>query len=87
MPNILPHSPFGKGSGATLIDAREVAKKLSTDVAYLDPPYNQHKYLGNYHIWETLVRWVNPEMYGVTCKRVDVRERKSAFNKKRSSLP
>jgi adenine-specific DNA methylase len=23
----------------------------------MDPPYNQHRYFTNYHIWETLVRW------------------------------
>lgn len=52
------------------------------DVAYLDPPYNQHKYIGNYHIWETLVLWDKPEVYGVVRKRVDVRERNTDFNSK-----
>jgi adenine-specific DNA-methyltransferase len=85
MPAIVSRSPFGKCS-ATQMDAREAAKVLSADVAYLDPPYNQHKYLGNYHIWETLVRWDHPEIYGVACKRIDVRERKSAFNQKRQIL-
>jgi adenine-specific DNA-methyltransferase len=47
---------------------------------YIDPPYNQHKYLGNYHIWESLVRWDHPEVYGVARKRVDCRQRSSAFN-------
>ena len=85
MPDILPRSTFGKYS-TTLMDARETAKKLSADVAYLDPPYNQYKYLGNYHIWETLVRWDNPEVYGVACKRIDVRERVHSIKKSRSSL-
>lgn len=55
------------------------------DLAYLDPPYNQHRYYTNYHIWETLVAWDMPEHYGIACKRVDSREdsTKSAFNKKR----
>ena len=52
------------------------------DVAYLDPPYNQHSYLGNYHVWETLVRGDEPEVYGVACKRIDVRQRASAFNRR-----
>ena len=39
-------------------------------------------YLGNYHVWETLVRWDRPETYGTACKRVDVRERGSVFNRK-----
>ncbi|HLI44988.1 MAG TPA: DNA adenine methylase [Acidimicrobiales bacterium] len=55
------------------------------DVAYLDPPYNQHRYFANYHVWETLVRWDAPEHYGVACKRADCREgaNASAFNRRR----
>jgi len=55
------------------------------DIAYLDPPYNQHRYFTNYHVWETLVRWDAPEHYGVACKRVDARDEttRSPFNRKR----
>lgn len=55
------------------------------DLVYLDPPYNQHRYFTNYHIWETLIRWDEPAYYGVACKRMDSRddETKSTFNKKR----
>lgn len=63
-------------------DALVTAPLVTADLAYLDPPYNQHKYEGNYHIWETLVQWDAPEHYGVACKRVDVRERRSPFNSK-----
>lgn len=65
------------------MDANDFADSVETDVAYLDPPYNQHSYLSNYHIWESLVRWDKPEVYGVACKRVDCRERKSDYNSKR----
>ena len=53
------------------------------DLAYLDPPYNQHRYFTNYHVWETLVAWDAPEHYGVACKRVDARDdtTKSVFNR------
>ncbi|HVX68127.1 MAG TPA: DNA adenine methylase [Mycobacteriales bacterium] len=67
-------------------DALEVAKTLPrVDLAYIDPPYNQHRYFTNYHIWETLVRWDEPEHYGVACKRIDSRdaETKSVFNRRR----
>jgi len=57
-----------------------VKRDTRYDVAYLDPPYNQHSYLGNYHVWESLVRWDKPEVYGVACKRVDVKARRSVFN-------
>jgi adenine-specific DNA-methyltransferase len=65
------------------LDALEAAAAVEADVAYLDPPYNQHSYLGNYHVWESLVRWDKPEVYGVACKRVDTRARASRFNSRR----
>jgi adenine-specific DNA-methyltransferase len=79
MPDVLPRAASGAG-GVTRLDALEAARALRGHVAYLDPPYNQHKYLGNYHVWETLVRWDDPEVYGVACKRVDTRTQKSPFN-------
>jgi adenine-specific DNA-methyltransferase len=78
MPAVLPRAAAGKGAAHGL-EAVEAAR-LEADVAYLDPPYNQHSYLGNYHVWETLVRWDAPDAYGIARKRVDCRERKSAFN-------
>jgi adenine-specific DNA-methyltransferase len=77
----LPEILDGEGS-ASCLDAREAAALDPVDVAYLDPPYNQHSYLGNYHVWETLVRGDEPEVYGIACKRTDVRERGSAFNRR-----
>jgi adenine-specific DNA-methyltransferase len=61
----------------------------TVDLAYLDPPYNQHRYFTNYHVWETLVRWDAPEYYGVACKRADARDEatRSPFNSKRTIAP
>ncbi len=79
LPELLPRAAAGPGE-AHGYDALEAAEHLEGDLAYLDPPYNQHKYLGNYHVWETLVRWDRPEVYGVAQKRLDCRTRASAFN-------
>ncbi len=68
------------------LDALEAAKSLDADVTYLDPPYNQHRYRSNYHIWETLMRWDKPEVYGVASKRIDCRTHKSLFNSKRQFI-
>ena len=68
-------------------DATEVVHQLpEVDLAYLDPPYNQHRYFTNYHIWETLVAWDAPAHYGVACKRIDSRDdaTKSVFNATRA---
>ncbi|HVC14278.1 MAG TPA: DNA adenine methylase [Acidimicrobiales bacterium] len=72
---------------ARLGDARVLARGLgSFDLAYLDPPYNQHRYFTNYHVWETLVAWDAPAHYGVACKRLDARDpsTRSEFNSKRT---
>lgn len=75
------------GPGRALhLDAAEAAE-VDADVAYLDPPYNQHSYLGNYHVWETLVRWDAPETYGVANKRVDCKTYKNDFNSRRRMAP
>ena len=52
------------------------------DLTYIDPPYNQHSYAGNYHVWETLVRNDDPEAYGVARKRTDVRGQRNPWNSK-----
>lgn len=77
----LPVMAPGEGS-ASCLEALDAAARFEADVAYLDPPYNQHSYAGNYHVWETLVRFDEPEVYGVACKRTDVRERVSPFNRR-----
>lgn len=68
-------------------DAVDLAAALGPfDLVYLDPPYNQHRYFTNYHVWETLVAWDAPETYGVARKRVDARDpcTRSVFNSKRT---
>jgi adenine-specific DNA-methyltransferase len=76
------------GTGTAICgDALSVVDTLDpVDLAYLDPPYNQHRYFTNYHVWETLVRWDSPEHYGVACKRLDARSAttRSPFNSRKS---
>jgi len=75
------------GGRAIQGDAVALAPSLGPfDLAYLDPPYNQHRYFTNYHVWETLVAWDAPEAYGVARKRVDARDpsTRSVFNSKRT---
>src|SRR4029077_7805364 len=74
------------GPGAAVRgDACALAGSLgSFDLAYLDPPYNQHRYFTNYHVWETLVAWDAPDHYGIACKRADARhpDTQSPFNRR-----
>lgn len=87
MPDLLP----GPGR-ATQLDAVAFVERGGTDgldLTYVDPPYNQHSYFANYHIFESLVRHDQPETYGVARKRIDTRssENKSQFNFTRAFLP
>ena len=70
-----------RGDAAALVAGGSLG---AFDVAYIDPPYNQHRYTANYHVWETLVAWDAPEHYGVACKRSELQDRgsTSAFNRR-----
>ena len=49
-------------------DANRLAKKISADVVYIDPPYNSRQYSRFYHVLETLTKWDQPPLYGVALK-------------------
>lgn len=49
-------------------DANRLAREISADVVYLDPPYNSRQYCRFYHLYETLVKWDKPRLYGVALK-------------------
>jgi len=75
----VPELIDGRGQSSQK-NALDAAQTFTGHAAYLDPPYNQHSYRSNYHIWETLVRWDQPEVYGVAQKRIDCKTEKSNFN-------
>ncbi|MEY4390948.1 MAG: hypothetical protein RLZZ400_691, partial [Actinomycetota bacterium] len=64
VPAILSRSKYGK-SKATQLEAIDAVVSMEVDLMYVDPPYNQHSYLANYHVWESLVLWDKPEVYGI----------------------
>jgi adenine-specific DNA-methyltransferase len=47
------------------IDSVKLLKKVTADIFYLDPPYNQRQYAPNYHILETIAKYDNPKINGV----------------------
>ena len=49
-------------------DSNNLVKKLKGDIAYIDPPYNSRQYSRFYHIYENLVQWKKPKLYGVALK-------------------
>jgi adenine-specific DNA-methyltransferase len=49
-------------------DANILARNVVSDITYVDPPYNSRQYSRFYHIYETLVKWNKPKLYGVALK-------------------
>lgn len=50
-------------------DSVNLINAIEADIIYLDPPYNQRQYAPNYHILETIARYDNPIIRGVTRMR------------------
>ncbi|ADG71704.1 DNA adenine methylase [Brachyspira murdochii] len=62
-----------------------IIKNIKTDILYLDPPYNERQYAPNYHILETIARYDNPKIKGVSGMR-DYSNQKSSFCNKKTAL-
>lgn len=63
--------------GATLL------QRLTGDILYIDPPYNERQYLPNYHILETAAKYDFPELKGVTGQRSYELQKSDFCSKKR----
>ena len=49
-------------------DSNQLARSIHSDIVYIDPPYNSRQYCRFYHLYETLVKWNKPELFGVAMK-------------------
>lgn len=49
-------------------DSNQLARSISADVVYIDPPYNSRQYSRFYHLYETLVKWDKPVLKGTAMK-------------------
>ena len=47
-------------------NANTLIKKIKGDILYIDPPYNGRQYLSNYHVLETIAKYDNPKIKGLT---------------------
>ncbi|MDR1736667.1 MAG: DNA adenine methylase [Oscillospiraceae bacterium] len=50
-------------------DSNNLIREIEGDILYVDPPYNSRQYAPNYHFLETISRYDNPEIRGVTGMR------------------
>lgn len=60
-------------------DGVKLLKRLTGDILYIDPPYNERQYLPNYHLLETAAKYDNPILKGITGQREYGNNQKSEF--------
>lgn len=66
-------------------DSALLCGEIESDILYLDPPYNQRQYAPNYHLLETIAKYDNPPIKGVTGMR-NYDNQKSTFCSVQSAL-
>lgn len=59
-------------------DGVALAENIDVDILYLDPPYNERQFAPNYHLLETIARYDNPTIRGISGMR-DYTSQKSRF--------
>lgn len=67
------------------VDSLSLINTYYADIYYLDPPYNFRQYAPNYHILETIAKYDNPPLKGVTGLR-PYNDQKSLFCNKNSAI-
>lgn len=75
----------GQRNRAYNMDGLALLGRISGQLLYLDPPYNERQYLPNYHVLETVARYDNPVVAGTTGQRL-VGTSKSDFCSKKTAL-
>lgn len=65
----LPVTTNGKNNCCYNEDGVQLLTRISGDILYIDPPYNERQYLPNYHVLETAAKYDSPVLRGVTGQR------------------
>jgi len=65
-------------------DILKLAKEIKGDIVYLDPPYNSRQYIANYHLLETIAKYDQPNIKGISGIR-DYSSEKSPFCSKKKA--
>ena len=64
----------------------ELLDKFEFDIIYIDPPYNQRQYAPNYHLLETIAKYDNPKIKGVSGMRNYEKQKSNFCNKVKALL-
>lgn len=76
--NIIPADIYNE-------DSNKLAKKIKSDIAYIDPPYNARQYVNFYHVLENLARWNKPTQLEGNSMKFKRNELKSGYCRKNTA--
>ena len=65
-------------------DANKLAREISADICFIDPPYNSRDYVSSYHLLENVAVWDKPEVFGVA-RKMDRTAKKSKYCSKEAT--
>ncbi|SEI52299.1 DNA adenine methylase [Streptococcus equinus] len=65
---INPLDTTGKNIQIFREDSNKLVRKVSADIAFIDPPYNSRQYSRFYHVLEGIAKWDKPKLTGVAMK-------------------
>ena len=65
---IEPYEYQNKKICITRKDANRLVKEVTSDIVYIDPPYNSRQYSRFYHVLENICTWEKPELFGTALK-------------------
>ncbi len=83
----LPHiEPFIGNATIYKMDANKLAREITCDIAYIDPPYNARQYVNFYHVLENLVQWDKPTEFEGTSMKFKRNHLKSDYSKSKAPM-
>ena len=65
---IRPLNTINKNISIYRQDANLLINRISSDIAFIDPPYNSRQYSRFYHVLDNLTQWDKPELFGTALK-------------------
>ena len=88
---VLLNFPINIETRSTQVDihlenANDLARKIKSDVAYIDPPYNARQYINFYHVLENLARWEKPDKFEGSSMKFKRDHLKSDYSKAKAPL-
>lgn len=76
----MPKINFNRDNEIYCEDANYLVREITSDLCYIDTPYNSRQYGDAYHLLENIIEWKKPPVTGVAMKMIDRSKTKSNYS-------